>query len=66
MTPIKARNHAHLKRIVQEHLLVHGLACDLNHIDVSVSNLNGLFQQTDFNGDISKWDTSNVQDMSRL
>ena len=38
---------------------------DLNYIDTTnVTDMNGLFFDTVFDGDISKWNTSNVRDMA--
>ena len=50
------------KRIEQE-----GNNVNLNVIDVSkITDMSDLFGGTDFNGDISEWDVSNVKDMSRM
>ena len=44
-----------------------GNKLDLNFIDVSKCYaLNNLFQDMDFQGDISKWDTSNVRGMDSI
>jgi surface protein len=63
--------------IVRNEIKRLGVDADLNHIDVSTvssffrkekdSSLGeGLFEDTNFQGDISKWDVSNVKNMSRL
>ena len=39
----------------------------LNWVDVSeIANMNSLFKYTKFNGDISRWDVSNVREMTSM
>ena len=78
---IKAKNKEQLKDLIKEEIELHGYSCDLNHIDVSaVKDLSYLFFDTIkpetesfnyillnlFTGDISQWDTSNVENMSKM
>ena len=55
-----------LMDIINKAIKDQGPNCDLNFIDVSkIDNMEELFWQFDeFNGDISQWDVSNVEDMS--
>ena len=63
-TIIVAKNKEHLKKLMQEEIKLHGYECDLNHIDTSqITDMSSLFRMSQFNGDISKWDTSNVKNM---
>ena len=65
-----------IKEIIQEELKQKGDDVSLNHLDVSkVTNMDNLFchymsdvspQPFNFNGDISKWDVSNVVSMYRM
>jgi hypothetical protein len=53
-----------LKHIISETMKLCGETCSLNWIDVTqVKNMNWLFSQSVFNGDVSRWDVSNVEDM---
>ena len=50
-----------LKRLIRSEIIAHGACVDLNHIDVSnVGRLNGLFEETLFNGDMSNWNVTNA------
>ena len=56
-----------LKRIINERIKEEGNEVDLNDIDVSqIKDMSYLFDETDFNGDISNWDVSNVTNMSNM
>lgn len=63
---IVAKNFEHLKNIIKEQIDIHGNQCDLNHIDISkVMHIDSLFvSYPEFNGDISKWNTSHVKTMN--
>lgn len=62
-----AQSPEHLRTLVDAEIALHGVHCDLNHIDISqIDSLLGVFQDSPFNGDISRWDVSNVTDMSAL
>ena len=53
-----------LKDIILQRIKTEGNEVDLNDIDVSkITDMSALFEGTDFNGDISKWDVSNVINM---
>jgi hypothetical protein len=59
-----------LKEIINKLLMERGSRADLNDIDTSkIDDMSDLFSEgyfRYFNGDISKWDVSNVKDMSRM
>ena len=63
----KSKNE--LKQMIKKEINEKGYNCDLNHIDVSkITNMSLLFSTLGyglslFNGDISKWDVSNVETM---
>lgn len=56
-----------MENIIRETIEKEGNNCDLNFIDTSgIKNMSYLFEDPkfrDFNGDISKWNVSNVTDM---
>jgi surface protein len=54
-----------LKELVKKLIEERGNDADLNDIDTSnITNMSQLFQNSKFNGDISNWNVSNVEDMS--
>jgi hypothetical protein len=64
---IKAKHKYHLEELIMQERNKNGNFCNLNHIDISeVGDLSSLFFRSDFNGDISQWDTSNVFSMENM
>lgn len=64
---IIAQDQDHLKKLIKQEIELNGHQCNLNHIDVSkVIDLSNLFQNSNFDGDISNWNTSNVQYTRRM
>ena len=67
---VVARDKNHLKQLILERINKFGYHCDLNNIDVSqITDMSGLFWWGDlykFNGDISKWNVSNVKNMAGM
>ena len=56
-----------LREIIEQRIKKEGKKANLNDIDVSkIKDMSNLFNGTDFNGDISNWDVSNVTDMSYM
>ena len=63
----KVQDKEELKKIIKRTVRLLGYDCNLNWIDVSnVTDMSNLFQNSKFNGDISRWDVSNVTNMSRM
>ena len=59
------RDKNHLLKLIEDEISLHGLECDLNHLNVSrVKDMEGMFSHSKFNGDISNWDVSKVTDMN--
>ena len=53
-----------LKDIIVKRIKTEGNEVDLNDIDVSkITDMTSLFEGTNFNGNISQWDVSNVTNM---
>ena len=56
-----------LKDIILQRIKTEGNEVDLNDIDTSkITDMSRLFFGSDFNGNISKWDVSNVTDMTGM
>ncbi len=54
-----------LLKAIEEEIELQGNSADLNCIDTSaITDMSTIFNNSQFNGDISKWDVSNVKDMS--
>ena len=61
------RTKKELRDIILQRIEAEGNEVDLNDIDVSkITDMSYLFEETDFNGDISKWDVSNITNMNRM
>ena len=64
---IVVNENAALITAVRHEIEQYGPLCCLNHLDVSgVSNMNGIFRDSVFNGNISSWDVSNVFTMTSM
>ena len=60
---IEVESLKELIKIIKKEIKKNGDKCNLNHIDISnLMDLNNLFSSEfkKFNGNISKWDTSNI------
>ena len=56
-----------LEKIIKERINKEGPNCDLNDIDTSeITDMTELFYFSDFNGDISNWNTFNVISMEGM
>ena len=61
------KNREELVKMIKEEIEVNGNECSLNHIDVSeITDMSCLFNYSTFNGDISEWDVSNVENMDHM
>ena len=74
MPPFKVNTKEELENIISQATKLFGNKCDLNWIDVSsITDMSSLFAGNKrkrtfnlFNGDISKWDVSNVINMKEM
>ena len=56
-----------LREIIEKRIKDEGKEVDLNDIDVSkINDISRLFEDLDFNGDISKWNVSNATEMHSM
>ncbi len=64
---IVVEDRQHLQQLVGVHMDTQGAAASLNHLDVSrVTDMSYIFAHSQFNGDISQWNTSAVQSMTGM
>ena len=64
---VQPKNSSELKKIVEDTIEKEGKACDLNFIDTSkIKVMYKLFEGSDFDGDISEWDVSSVENMKYM
>jgi hypothetical protein len=66
---IVIQNRDHLDKVIEGHIQAFGNEVDLNHLDVSnVVNMAVLFANSNskFNGNISNWNLSNVENMRHM
>ena len=64
---VQPKTKAELARIIKNTIKGKGNNCDLNFIDTSkITDMSYLFEESEFNGDISKWNVSNVKNMSNV
>ena len=61
------KDKAELEQIIKERISKEGPNCDLNDIDTSlITDMYHLFYESNFNGNISRWDVHNVTNMESM
>lgn len=64
---IIVKDSTQLRRLVLQAIDGQGPACDLNHLDVSaVENFDALFMDTNFCGDVSRWNMKSANSTMRM
>jgi hypothetical protein len=64
---VKATNKTHLLQLLYIGIILLGHQGNFNWIDTSsITDMEGLFEDSTFNGDISRWDVSNVENMNKM
>ena len=67
MNRVRVSTVSELRTLIQSSIALHGPACSLNHLDVSqITNMEFVFSNTPFVGDISQWDTKSVTAMTEM
>lgn len=67
LTPVVIDSQPDFELRLHAEMMMHGPHCSLNHWDVSnLYTMVGLFESSKFDGDISKWNVSHVDDMSAM
>lgn len=65
--PVRPKTKKELEKIIKETIEEQGNNADLNFIDTSlIINMEYLFKNSRFNGNISEWDVSNVLSMTGM
>ena len=63
----KVSERKELKNLIDYFINQFGNECNLNWINVSnVTDMKSMFEESEFNGDISQWDVSNVKKMANM
>lgn len=63
----RPKDKEELQKVIKKEVKQHGPQCDLNHIDTSlITDMSDLFYNSNFKGDISKWEISSVLDMKAM
>ena len=64
---VQPKTKAELTRIIKNTIKGKGNNCDLNFIDTSkITDMSYQFEESEFNGDISKWNVSSVETMENM
>lgn len=59
---VQPKDKDELIQIIEDTIKKEGRHCNLNFIDTSkITDMSYLFKNSDFNGNISEWDVSNVE-----
>ena len=64
---VKATNKTQLLQLLYTGIILLGHQGNFNWIDTSsITDMEGLFEDSIFNGDVSRWDVSNVENMNKM
>ena len=63
----KPKDNDEFRKLIKRWPRLFGNNCSLNWIDTSkITDMSDIFEKSKFNGDISKWDVSNVTNMKGM